>query len=185
MERGKVIREFRWSIFFQKSIINNPISTTLLLFCLCQWEVFPVWFCWPPYEREFEFESQLVNSTFLYTTHISLNLGKCMFKIPVTVGVSNLQGWRCSLPYMLDSFQSQLLMLGNMVDTCGDNLFLKFHHLLSLDGTCDPTLLMSKEKMRGLRFTSNPKVRVGLIMRKSLEGSFPLIMIANKGSKIR
>ena len=106
-----------------------------------------------------------------------------MFKIPVTVGVSNLQGLRGSLPSMLAGFQSQLLMLGNMADTGRDKIFLKFHHLLSFDGTCEPTLLMSKEKMRGLRFTLNPKVRLGLIMRKNLEGYFPLNMIANKGGK--
>ena len=107
-----------------------------------------------------------------------------MFKIPVTVGVSNLQGLRGSLPSMLAGFQSQLLMLGNMADTIRDNLFLKFYHLLSLDGTCEYILLMSKEKTRVLRFTSNQKVRVGLIMRESLEGSFQLNMIANKGGKI-
>ena len=75
-------------------------------------------------------------------------------------------------------------MLGNMVDTGRDNLFLKFHHLLSLDGTWESTLLMSKENTTGLRFTSNPKVRVGLIMRKKFEGYFPLNMIANKGGKV-
>ena len=86
---------------------------------------------------------------------------------------------------MLDAFKIQLLMLGNLADTGRDNLFLKFHHLLSFDGTREPTQLQSKEKMRGLRFTLNPKVRVGLIMRKSLEGSFPLNMIANKEGKSR
>ena len=85
---------------------------------------------------------------------------------------------------MLDTFQIQMVMLGNMADIGTDNLFLKFHHLLSLDGTCESTLLMRKEKMRGLRFTLNPKVRVGLIMREILEGSFPLNMISNKGGKI-
>ena len=70
---------------------------------------------------------------------------------------------------MLATFQIQLLMLGNLVDTGRDNLFLKFHHLLSLDGTYEYILLKRKEKMRVLRFTSNPKVRVGLIMRESLE----------------
>ena len=84
---------------------------------------------------------------------------------------------------MLATFQSHLLMPGNLADIGRDNLFLKFHHLLSLDGTCEYILLTSKEKMRVLRFASNPKVRVGLIMREILEGSFPLIMIANKGRK--
>ena len=84
---------------------------------------------------------------------------------------------------MLATFQIQLLMLGNLANTSRDNLFLKFHYPLSLDGTRDYILLMSKEKTRVLRFTS-PKVRVGLIMRESLEGYFPLNMIANKGGKI-
>ena len=165
MEGRKVIWEFKHSLFFQKSIIDNPISPTLLLLCLCQWEVFPVWFCWPPNERELEFESHPINSTFLHASHISLNPGKCMFKIPVIVGISNPKGWRGSLPSMLTTFQSQLLMLVNLASTGRDNLFLKFHHLLCFDGTCEPTLLMSKEKTRVLRFTSNPKVRVVIIMR--------------------
>ena len=85
---------------------------------------------------------------------------------------------------MLPNFQSQLLMLQNLADTSRDNLFLKFHHLLSWDGTYEYILLTSKEKKRVLRFASNPKVRVGLIMRESWELSFPLKMIANKGGKI-
>ena len=75
-------------------------------------------------------------------------------------------------------------MLGNLADTSRDNLFLKFHYLLCLDGTREYILMTSKENTRVLRFALNPKVRVGLIMRESLEGSFPLNMIANKGGKI-
>ena len=75
-------------------------------------------------------------------------------------------------------------MLGNMVDASRTNLFLKFHHLLSLDGTCEYILLTSKEKTRALRVDSNTKVRVGLIMREILEGYFLLNMIDNKGGKI-
>ena len=74
-------------------------------------------------------------------------------------------------------------MLGNMADTSRENLFLKFNYLLSLDATCEYSLLTSKEKKRVFRFTS-PKVRVGLIMRESLEGYFPLNMISKKGGKI-
>ena len=88
------------------------------------------------------------------------------------------------MPSLLDTFQSQLLMLGNMANTGRDNLFLKFHHLLILDRACESLLMMSKERTRELRFTSNPKVRVGLTMRKSLKGSFPLIVIGKKGRKI-
>ena len=72
---------------------------------------------------------------------------------------------------MLATFQSQLLMLGNLADTSRDNLFLKFHYPLSLDGTREYILMTSKEETRILRFASNPKVGVGLIMRESLEGS--------------
>ena len=85
---------------------------------------------------------------------------------------------------MLATFQIQLLMLGNLADTSRDNIFLKFHYPLSLDGTHKYILLTSKDKRRVLRFASNPKVRVGLIMRESLEGYFPLNMIFNKGGKI-
>ena len=82
---------------------------------------------------------------------------------------------------MLATFQSQLLMLRNMAITSRNNLFLKFHYPLSLDGTREYILMMRKEKMRVLRFASNPRVRVGLIMREILEGSFPLNMIVHKG----
>ena len=75
-------------------------------------------------------------------------------------------------------------MLGNLADIGRDNFFLNFHHLVSLDEACESMLMMSKEMTRKLRFTSNQKVRVGLIMRNILKGSFPLNMIANKGSKI-
>ena len=86
-------------------------------------------------------------------------------------------------PSVLATFKIQLLMVGNMADTSRDNLFLKFHYPLSLDGTREYILMTSKEETRILRFASNPKVRVGLIMRESLEIYFPLNMISHKGGK--
>ena len=43
--------------------------------------------------------------------------------------------------------------------------------------------MSSKEKTRILRFASNPKIRVGLIVREILEIPFPLNMIAHKEAK--
>ena len=45
-------------------------------------------------------------------------------------------------------------------------------------------MVSSKEKTRILRLTSDPKIRVGFIVRKGLERPFPLNMIAHKRGKI-
>ena len=75
-------------------------------------------------------------------------------------------------------------MHGNIDNTSKNNPFLKFHDTLSLDGTRDYTLMMSKEKTRILRFASDPKIRMGFIVGESLEIPFPLNMISYKGGKI-
>ena len=73
-----------------------------------------------------------------------------------------------------------MLMSGNLDNTCGDDLFLKFSQLLSLDERFKPIFLKIKEKTRSLRFTLNPYIRVGLIVRNCSDETLPLHMIANK-----
>ena len=77
-----------------------------------------------------------------------------------------------------------MLMSGNLVNTSGDDLFLKFNQLLSLDGRFKPMFLKSKNKARRLRFTPNPKIKVSLILGNCLEGTIALHMIADKRRKI-
>ena len=77
-----------------------------------------------------------------------------------------------------------MLMFGNLVNTSGDDLFLKFNQILSLDGRIKPMFLKSKNKVRRLRFTLNPKIRVSLILGNCLEGTITIHMIANKRRKI-
>ena len=124
MERIKVVWEFRCSFFFYKSLMDNPISPTFLLFCPGQWDIFLVWFCWPPDERKFKFQSQPINPSFPYTSNITLKLGKCLFKIYITIGVPISEGWRGNLPSVLTTFQSCLLMYGNPAGTSRNNPFL-------------------------------------------------------------
>ena len=111
-------------LFSMNPPMGNPISPTLLLLCLGQWEIHHVWFCWPPDERKFKFQSQPINPTFPYTSNITLNPRKCLFKISITVGVLISEGWRDNLPFLLTTFQSCLLMYGNMDGTSRNNPFL-------------------------------------------------------------
>ena len=77
-----------------------------------------------------------------------------------------------------------MLLSGNPVNTSGDDLFLKFNQLLSLDGIFKPMFLKSKNNARRFRFILNPKIRVSLILGNCLEGTIVLHMIADKRRKI-
>ena len=48
------------------------------------------------------------------------------------------------MPSMLTVIQSQMLLPGNLANTSGDDLLLKFDQLLSLDGRFKPLFLKSK-----------------------------------------
>ena len=164
--------------------MGNPIFPALLFFFLFQWKIFPIRFLWPPNKWEFEFKSQLVNSTFPHIVDVPLNPGKILFKILKEIRVSFLYWWRGSLPPMLTSLQSQMLLPRNLANTSGYDLLLKLDQLLSLDGRFKPMFLLIMNKARGLRFTPNPEIRVSLIMRIFLKWILPLHMVADKRRKI-
>ena len=58
------------------------------------------------------------------TSNITLNPGKCMFKIFEIIGVSVPEGRRGSLPPMLTAFQSYFLMFGDLADVGRNKFFL-------------------------------------------------------------
>ena len=163
--------------------MGNSVFTPLLLLYLSQWKIIPIWPCWPPNKWKLEFKSQPVNSTLLHTINISPDPRVHLFKVFKEIRVPFLQWWRIILPYMLTTFQIQMLLFGNLANTSGDDLFLKFNQLLSLDGRFKPLFLKSKNKVRILRFMSNPNIRFSIIMRNCLEGILPLHMIIDKRSK--
>ena len=115
---------------YEKQNISNIAAPLLWLVRIPSYMVFP-----PPDEGKFKFQTQPINPTFPNTSNITLDPGKCLFKIPKIIGVSAPEYRRGNLPSVLTSFQCCLLVYRNMVGTIKNKFLLQFHYMLSLDGT--------------------------------------------------
>ena len=164
--------------------MGNPIFPTLPFFHFYQWKIFPIWFCWPPNKREFEFKSQPVSSTFPHIIDVPFNPRDSLFKIIEAIRVPFLHWWRRNLSYMLIAFQSQMLMSGNLDNTCGDDLLLEGFHLTNHLRKWQVSHMSGSQWYRRFRFNSNPKGGIVLISLYSLDRTPPLRMISDKWRKI-
>ena len=124
MERRDVVGELRCPFFFYEPSPGNPISPASLLLFLGYWEIHPVWFYWPLSEGKFKFQAQPISPTLPDTSNITLNPGKCLFKISKIIGVFAPKCRRGNLPSVLTSFQHLFLVYINIVGTGRNNFLL-------------------------------------------------------------
>ena len=156
MEGGKVVGKLRFLICPQKASVNNPVLPASLLLYPSQGKIHVIWFCWPPNKRKFKPQTQLVNSTFLHTSHVTLDSRECMFKILKAVGILVLKCIGGILPSVLASFQCNMLLPRNGFGTSGYYLFLQFHDMLFLGRTGKETSVPCQKNARILGLTPNP-----------------------------
>ena len=156
MEGRKIVRKLALLICLQKTPVNNPVLPTSLLLCPSQGKIHVVWCCWPPNKRKFKLQTHPINSTFLHTSHITLDSRECMFKILKAVGIPISKCIGGILPFVLAASQCNLLLLGNGFDTSGSYLFLQVHDMLCLGRNGKKNSVPCHKNARNLGLTSNP-----------------------------